>query len=631
MLSRLAATLLAVALCAGGAFAQSGFWVDPLNGNDANSGSAASPFRTIGHAMGAASLGQTVWLYDGTYDSVSGETFPIDLKNQVNLRAEGLATPVIDGGGAGLIFRVQENYTALTRIDGLTVLDGVVLIGLQPGVSVRGLVVEDCAFEQFSETAVDLPLSSGGAQEVLVVENCTFAGAGAPANAVRIALSGATVLSGGGVLECTVNGGVARGVQLTATGAARSVSGFEIARNTFEGYTVAGVELAANGGGNNPIFICEIDGRVDANRFVGTADEGSLPSGEAGLRLLATRGTNGEGGIVSAEVAFNDFNGNDFNIYARTTNANTAQADIVSDFFGNKITNASQAGVELIATLPNPGLPDCDPDFGDGNQADRAGANTFTGNALDFRMSLEVDQISARHNWFTAGAPSVSGGSINSSSPLSEPLAGTFSSDAPANQISTATLTAAAGTRFVDYDDDGARGQISVIVDGVVIDQDDLIAPLPGQVLAFGVPSLSAGPKQVTIINPGGQVGLFTLQIVASGGGSGGGGGEDSSGCFVATAAHGDYESAEVRELRVFRDQYLQANGPGRAFIRWYYEEGPAAAAWIAERPAARAGARAMLQAPVGLAAALNTWNPGQRLGAAVLLLGLAFSLRRRR
>lgn len=45
--------------------------------------------------------------------------------------------------------------------------------------------------------------------------------------------------------------------------------------------------------------------------------------------------------------------------------------------------------------------------------------------------------------------------------------------------------------------------------------------------------------------------------------------------CFVATAAYGDADHANVRFLRAFRDDCLTYSSGGRAFIDWYWRVGP--------------------------------------------------------
>jgi hypothetical protein len=53
--------------------------------------------------------------------------------------------------------------------------------------------------------------------------------------------------------------------------------------------------------------------------------------------------------------------------------------------------------------------------------------------------------------------------------------------------------------------------------------------------------------------------------------------------------------AVEIGHLRVFRDNTLLQSGAGAAFVDAYYRISPAAAAWIADRPAARATARIVL------------------------------------
>ncbi len=70
-------------------------------------------------------------------------------------------------------------------------------------------------------------------------------------------------------------------------------------------------------------------------------------------------------------------------------------------------------------------------------------------------------------------------------------------------------------------------------------------------------------------------------------------------GCYVATAAHGDFEAPEVRTLRRYRDERLMVRPAGRAFSRFYYRFGPYPAEVLHRVPALRAPARTMLRPAV--------------------------------
>lgn len=75
-------------------------------------------------------------------------------------------------------------------------------------------------------------------------------------------------------------------------------------------------------------------------------------------------------------------------------------------------------------------------------------------------------------------------------------------------------------------------------------------------------------------------------------------------GCFIATAAFGYYSHPRVQTLRDFRDTYLLTNPPGRAVVKWYYENSPPAAAYLEQNP---------------------TWKPLVRAGLYPLILGAMF------
>ena len=52
-------------------------------------------------------------------------------------------------------------------------------------------------------------------------------------------------------------------------------------------------------------------------------------------------------------------------------------------------------------------------------------------------------------------------------------------------------------------------------------------------------------------------------------------------GCFIATAAMGDYNHPVVVDLRIFRDDWLLKRNWGVQFTNWYYTHGPKAASVI--------------------------------------------------
>lgn len=101
-------------------------------------------------------------------------------------------------------------------------------------------------------------------------------------------------------------------------------------------------------------------------------------------------------------------------------------------------------------------------------------------------------------------------------------------------------------------------------------------------------------------------------------------GGGGSGFCFIATAAFGSYEDRYVRVLRDFRDDVLLATPEGRAFVDWYYTHSPAAAAYIAERPALRILTQLVLWPVIAFAAFvvyLSAWQKALLLSLVVAAL----------
>ena len=104
----------------------------------------------------------------------------------------------------------------------------------------------------------------------------------------------------------------------------------------------------------------------------------------------------------------------------------------------------------------------------------------------------------------------------------------------------------------------------------------------------------------------------------------------DKGGCFVATAAFGADWEAEVLVLRDFRDRYLLTNAVGRAFVGWYYRNGPAAAEVIEGNEGLRTASRWALY-PFVLAALVFMQGSLLELGLILILSALLIRSRRRR
>ncbi|MFX1555526.1 MAG: CFI-box-CTERM domain-containing protein [Promethearchaeota archaeon] len=105
-----------------------------------------------------------------------------------------------------------------------------------------------------------------------------------------------------------------------------------------------------------------------------------------------------------------------------------------------------------------------------------------------------------------------------------------------------------------------------------------------------------------------------------------------SGGCFIATAAYGDYDHRIVQLMREFRDRYLLTNSLGRAFVDLYYRYSPTLASFMAKRESIKALVRVNLTPIVGASAVLSKMNMcGFLIAVAFCFFGSLFFLRRRK
>ena len=70
-----------------------------------------------------------------------------------------------------------------------------------------------------------------------------------------------------------------------------------------------------------------------------------------------------------------------------------------------------------------------------------------------------------------------------------------------------------------------------------------------------------------------------------------------SGDCFVATAAYGTPLQPEIQVLRDWRDNTLCFSKLGRAFIRFYYQQGPKYARLLRKHPSLKSPVRAVIKA----------------------------------
>lgn len=124
-------------------------YVDVVGGSDDNTGSSASPFRTIKKALTAVGANGTISVRPGTYNVGSGEIFPITIPSGVKLKSTaGAASTIIDASAANprkrVIYCSANSNTTL--LEGFTItggLDAPANTGVQVNAQGGGIFTEN--------------------------------------------------------------------------------------------------------------------------------------------------------------------------------------------------------------------------------------------------------------------------------------------------------------------------------------------------------------------------------------------------------------------------------------------------------------------------------------------------------
>ncbi|MFZ2491845.1 MAG: Ig-like domain repeat protein [Thermoanaerobaculia bacterium] len=108
------------------------YHVNVGTGVDTNDGSPNAPFKTIKKAITVALAGDTVSVAAGTYNTASGETFPIPVTSGVRFIGSGAEGTIIDASGANARVMSCISGNADTLVSGFTIMGGLSITATPP-------------------------------------------------------------------------------------------------------------------------------------------------------------------------------------------------------------------------------------------------------------------------------------------------------------------------------------------------------------------------------------------------------------------------------------------------------------------------------------------------------------------
>lgn len=148
--------------------------VDPVAGSDANSGSAASPYRTIQQALRVVVPGETIRLASGVYQEANRTVTAGTVTSPITIEPEAGARPILDGKSNKLnAIRIVQSYYVLRNLEIRSTKQGVRLEG------VTGVILEDNLIHDISNEGIRIRyFSRGNVVRNNIIYGCGLAGNG---------------------------------------------------------------------------------------------------------------------------------------------------------------------------------------------------------------------------------------------------------------------------------------------------------------------------------------------------------------------------------------------------------------------------------------------------------------------